>query len=174
MSNRTQDALSANPINEIEPDKARTYWFILRALGNLSSDDSLAFLLEATQDVASDKREEALSSTIKLWCKSGGKLAKAGEIKNALQKCLSDPSPQVRIRAIEGAATLDLAELIGPLVGLINAQEMSVTRAAMSTLEKLAANGHKEPLRAAMTEARNGQSNAIKVKRIDEFIQRHL
>jgi HEAT repeat protein len=112
MESRTQNALSANPILESNPEKARTYWIILRALGNLSSDSALAFLLEATQDEAPDKREEALSSAIKLWCKSGGKLTKAGEIKNDLQKSLSDPSAQVRIKAIEGVALLDLYDLI--------------------------------------------------------------
>jgi HEAT repeat protein len=171
---RTQTALSANPIHEAEPEKAKTYWFILRALGNLTNGEALAFLLEAAQDEASDKREEALSSLIKLWSKSAGKLTRAGEVKNTLQKCLSDPSPQVRIRAIEGAAILDLPDLIGPLVGLINAQEMSVNRAAFSALEKLATNGHKESVRTALTEARQAQSNTVKVKRIDEFIQHHL
>jgi HEAT repeat protein len=174
LENRTQMTLSANPIHEAEPEKAKTYWFILRALGNLPSDEALAFLLEATQDEASDKREEALSSLIKLWSKSEGKLVRAGEVKNTLQKCLTDPAPNVRITAMEGAAVLNLSDLIGPLVNLINAQEMSVTRAALNTLEKLASNGHKDSIRAALTEAKQGQSNVAKVKRIDEFMQRHL
>ncbi len=174
LNNRTQNALSANPISEPEPEKAKTYWLVLRALGNLQSNDALAFLLTATADEASDKREEALSSLIELWSKSSGKLARAGEVNAILQKSLGDPSSQVRIKAMEGAVILNLPDLIGPLAGLTNAQEMSVSKGAFSALEKLAQKGHKEPIRTALTEARGSQSSTVKVKRIDEFIQHHL
>jgi len=174
LDSRTQNTLSANPISEAEPEKAKTYWLILRALGNLQSDEALAFLLTASQDEAPDKREEALSSLILLWSKSQGSLARAGEVKATLKRCLSDPSSQVRIKAMEGAAILNLPELIGDLVGLINAQEMSVSKGAFSALEKLAQNGHKEPIRAALSEAKASLNNTVKVKRIDEFIQHHL
>ena len=175
LQSRSQNQLSANPIQEVDPEKAKTYWFILRALSNLPGDETLTLLKEATQDEAPDKREEALASLIKLWLKGEGKLAWSGELKNILLKCLTDPSAQVRVRAMEGATILDLSDLAGPVVKLINAPEMSVTRAAFSALEKLAANGHKDRHpRAALTEVKQGQNNAVKVKRIDEFIEHHL
>ncbi|MBS2008067.1 MAG: hypothetical protein JST01_13555 [Cyanobacteria bacterium SZAS TMP-1] len=174
MEHRTQGTLSADPIAEASADKARTYWYILRALGHLPGDEALAFLLEASQDEAADKREEALSSLIKIWSATGGKLARAGEVKAVLQKCTSDPSAQVRIRAIEGVAALNLPDLIPAVAKLTNAQEMSVGRAAFNSLEKLAAAGHKEAIGRALGELKQGQSNAVKVKRIDDFMKHHL
>ena len=172
LQSRSQNSLSANPIQEDAPEKAKTYWFILRALSNLPGDETLTLLKEATQDEAPDKREEALSSLIRLW--TNGHLTESAALKDILQKCLVDPSAPVRIKAMEGAAILNLPDLIWQVAKLINAPEMSVNRQAFSTLEKLAANGHKESIRTALAEAKQGQSNAIKVKRIDEFIQHHL
>jgi len=174
MERRTEGHLSADPLDEGEPEKARTYWYILRALGNLPGKETLAFLLEAAQDEAADKREEALSSLTKISTTGENEPARAAEVKAVLQKALTDPSAQVRIRACEGIVALNHAEAIGALAKLVNAQEMSVGRAAFRALEKMAEKGHKDSIHKALLETKQAQSNAVKVKRIDEFIQHHL
>jgi HEAT repeat protein len=173
IEKRTDAVFSANPIVEDDAAAAKTYWFILRALGHLPGDKSLAFLLDAVKDEASDKREEALNSLTSLHHKASN-LARMSEVKEAVSRALSDPSAQVRVRAAEAAVELGDASLVAPLAKLINAQEMSVSRAAFNALEQLAAKGHKQEIAAALGEAKQGQTNSIKVKRIDEFIQHHL
>ncbi|MBU6450549.1 MAG: hypothetical protein KGS72_02140 [Cyanobacteria bacterium REEB67] len=174
IDDRTGLTLSANPIAEASPEKAKTYWYILRALGHLPGDDSIAFLLLAIQDEASDKREEALSSLIKLWSGSKGKLSRAADIKLAVQRAIGDPSAQVRTKALQGAGLINDASFVVPTAKLINAQEMSVVRAAFAALEQLAAGGHKTAIGTALAEIKGGLSNTIKIKRIDEFIKHHL
>ena len=173
IEKRTDSVLSANPIAENDAAAAKTYWYVLRALGHLPGEKSLAFLLEAAKDEASDKREEALSSLTQLHASASG-LSKVAEIKVAVSRALADPSAAVRVRAIEAAVALNDASLIAPTAKLVNAQEISVGRAAFNALEKLALAGHKKEIASALAEAKQGQTNSAKVKRIDDFIQHHL
>jgi HEAT repeat protein len=173
LNSRLDLPLSASPVEEKDPDASRTYWFALKALGNIADRSSFDLLIRACGDHAADKREEALSSAVKAW-----KLLTAGaedkvalaDVKAAVTRALGDPSAQVKIKALEGAAVLNLAELVPGAAKLSCAQEISVSRVSFEALESLAAGGHKAAVKEALSEVRRSQSHANRNKKIDELL----
>nr|MBP6746565.1 hypothetical protein [bacterium] len=172
VESRTQMPLSASPILEADLDAANSYWYILKALANLPHSEALEFLLLATGDYASDKREEALASAVKL-CAASGFSADKTAIKAAVAKALNDPSTQVRLQALQGVAKLNLDDQISAVTRMINAQEISVSKASFDTLLSLVSSGHKSAVAAALSDIKKTTSSTVKIKRIDEFLSQN-
>lgn len=172
VESRTQMPLSASPILESDLEAANSYWYIIKALANLPHSQSLEFLLLATGDYASDKREEALASAVKLSCASGFSGDK-NAVKAAVAKALNDPSTQVRLQALHGVAKLNLDEQIPAVTRMINAQEISVSKASFDTLVSLVNSGHKSAVAAALNDIKKTTSSTVKIKRIDEFLSQN-
>lgn len=171
---RTGLPYSTNPINEKDPAAAESYWFILKALGNLGSADALAFLLQAADDVAPDKREAAIGSAATLYKKTSGQLAKSNEVRTQLVKSLLDPSMQVKMCAAKFCADLNLEESIVNLAKLATASETSLVRQALDSLKLLAERGQKEKCLSALNDVLKSEKNIAKSKRIQDFIEKHL
>jgi hypothetical protein len=172
VESRTQMPLSASPILEADLEAANSYWYILKALANLPHSEALEFLLLATGDYASDKREEALASAVKL-CAASGFSADKTAIKAAVAKALNDPSTQVRLQALQGVAKLNLDDQISAVTRMINAQEISVSKASFDTLLSLVSSGHKSAVAAALSDIKKTTSSTVKIKRIDEFLSQN-
>ncbi|MDP3510982.1 MAG: hypothetical protein Q8T09_23655 [Candidatus Melainabacteria bacterium] len=172
VTSRSQMPLSASPILESDLEAANSYWYILKALANLPHRQSLEFLLLATGDCASDKREEALASAVKISSSSDFK-ANQTEVKAAVAKALNDPSTQVRLQALVGVAKLKLDDQIPAVTRMINAQEISVSKASFDTLVSLVSSGHKSAVVAALTDIKKTTSSTVKIKRIDEFLSQN-
>ncbi len=172
VTDRTQMPLSASPILEADIEAANSYWYILKALANLPHSESLEFLLLAIGDYASDKREEALASAVKL-CTASDFNADKTAIKSAVGKALNDPSTQVRLQALQGVAKLNIEELVQPVARMINAQEISVSKASFDTLSSLVESGHKTSVANALTDIKKTTSSTVKIKRIDEFLSQN-
>ena len=172
VTSRTQMPQSASPILESDLEAANSYWYILKALANLPHSQSLEFLLLATGDYASDKREEALASLVKL-CAASDFSADKTAVKVAVAKALNDPSTQVRLQALQGVAKLNLGEQIAAVTRMINAQEISVSKASFDTLVSLVSSGHKSAVAAALTDIKKTTSSTVKIKRIDEFLSQN-
>jgi hypothetical protein len=172
VTSRSQMPLSASPILESDLEAANSYWYILKALANLPHSQSLEFLLLATGDYASDKREEALASAVKL-CTSSEVNANKTAVKAAVTKALNDPSTQVRLQALLGVAKLNLDDQIPAVTRMINAQEISVSKASFDTLVSLVNSGHKSEVAAALTDIKKTTSSTVKIKRIDEFLSQN-
>lgn len=173
LSARTQRPLSASPVVEADADAARTYWFVLKALGNIPERRSFDLLLKATGDYAADKREEAIQGAIRLWPQANWQ-DKVGlaDLKGAVTKALNDPSAQVKLKALEGAALLNLPDMVPAVAKLVLAQETSVAKGAFETLDIMAANGQRAAVCEALTELRRSQSNASRNKKIDDLLSR--
>lgn len=171
---RTGLPYSTNPINEKDPAAAESYWFILKALGNLGSADALAFLLQAADDVAPDKREAAIASAATLYKKTSGQLAKCNEVRVQLVKSLIDPSMQVKMCAAKFCADLNLEESIVNLAKLTTASETSLVRQALDSLKQLTESGQKEKCLSALNDVLKSEKNIAKSKRIQDFIEKHL
>ncbi|MBP9091286.1 HEAT repeat domain-containing protein [bacterium] len=172
VESRTQMPLSASPILEADLEAANSYWYILKALANLPHSEALEFLLLATGDYASDKREEALASAVKL-CAASGFSADKTAIKAAVAKALNDPSTQVRLQALQGVAKLNLDDQISAVTRMINAQEISVSKASFDTLLSLVSFGHKSAVATALSDIKKTTSSTVKIKRIDEFLSQN-
>ncbi|CAN5399499.1 hypothetical protein BH11CYA1_BH11CYA1_04290 [soil metagenome] len=180
VNSRTQMPLSASPVLESDLESANSYWYILKALGNLPNSEALDFLLLATGDHAADKREEALASAIKL-CAINRNTADHGQqtessktaIKAAVAKALNDPSTQVRQQALLGVAALNFDELIPAVARMINAQEISVSKASFDSLAALVDAGHKTAVAAALADIKKTTSSTVKISRIDEFLSQN-
>ncbi len=172
VTDRTQMPLSASPILEADLEAANSYWYILKALANLPHSESLEFLLLAIGDYASDKREEALASAVNL-CAASDFSADKTAIKSAVGKALNDPSTQVRLQALQGVAKLNIEELIQTVARMINAQEISVSKASFDTLNSLVESGHKSLVAKALTDIKSTTSSTVKIKRIDEFLSQN-
>lgn len=174
IESRTGLPYSAHPISEKSPTAAESYWFILKALGNLASADALAFLLQAADDQAPDKREAAISAACALYKKTSGQLAKSNEVRMQLVKSLMDPSLQVKMAAAKNCAELNLVEAIPNLAKLALATETSLSRQALDSLKQIAENGEKEKCHAALMDTIKSEKNIAKSKRIQDFVEKHL
>lgn len=163
---------SPSPVVEADAEAARTYWYILNALGNMKSSQSLEFLLTALNDHAADKREAALNSAVKLYNATEGQLAKSNQVKDAVIKALGDPAVAVKQKAVEAAAQMNLAQAAPAVAKLTAAAESSLWRASYETLQTLADNGHRHEVLGALADARKNERNAAKSKRLDDFIER--
>jgi predicted component of type VI protein secretion system len=56
---------------------------------------------------------------------------------------------------------------------MINAQEISVSKASFDTLFALVESGHKASVANALTDIKKTTSSTVKIKRIDEFLSQN-
>ncbi len=173
VNERRLPSLSATSVLEPDLESSKTYWYILKALANLADPQALELILEATGDHASDKREEALASAVKIRLAGGPELDTKKEVDQAVARSLSDPSPQVRLQALQGVSLLKLDQNIDAVTKMINSQELSVSRASFETLEALVAGGHKSAVRSALLDFKKTLSSTVKIKRVDDFISQN-
>lgn len=173
METRTQEAPSAQPVVEEDPAGSKTYFLILKALGNYPTDNSQKFLLKANADYAPDKRNQALKSLIKI-ASIEKKFAESA--KEKIQNGLTDNSLEVRMTALEGAVTLEAMEGLEKVLDLTGAREVSLANKALSTLSDLAEAGHEKEVKTAV-QARlksvKNQYHREKLSNMLENIEKH-
>jgi HEAT repeat protein len=169
MRARTGLPLGKQPVAEQDAPACKTYWHILRALGQLQDPHSAGYLLEATNDHAPDKREQAFASLL-LVCEVEVSAKYLSEIKEAVTRGLSDPAPQVRTIALDGVASLEIESVVSEVVKLTDSIEISVSRKAFDVLARLCQGAHKGAVAKAVEEAARAQSNKFRKDRLLEFL----
>jgi HEAT repeat protein len=158
------------PVLEENVSAIKTYWEILRALGNLVTDNAASFLARALNDYAPDMRSCALESIVEI-CEKDSKIALPQPIAQTLQTALKDPSPMVQLAALLGVAKLKQVDLINDILPLINAQENTVSKQAISSLAYLAKNGHGPGVKTILEDKIKTIKEEYKRKRILDILQ---
>ena len=171
VSNRSSALKSAQPVAEEEPERARLYWLILKALGNLNAPETIELLINACMDFAPDKREQALLSLTSLQSKFSS--ADINSVATMIEEGLHDPSPSVRIAAMSAAGELSEPRFIDKILRLSDSIEVSVSRQAFKTLKRLHANEDKS--RQAVLDALNAkiqsENDPFKLRKLNDFLQ---
>jgi HEAT repeat protein len=171
MSSRTALPLSKQPIAEENARSCKSYWQVLKALGESPAVSSIPYLLEATADYAPDKREQALASLLAAYASGGSQsVPHKNSVIAAVTAALNDPAPQLRVVALDGVAQLDESSCIAEVVKLVEAPEISVGRKALSTLEALGSGGHKQAVCKALTDAINTHGDDFRRNQLVEFL----
>jgi HEAT repeat protein len=178
LKERTALPLSKQPVGDDNPRSTKAYWLILKALGQIPSTEAIPYLIEATGDYAPDKRDQALSSLLTIFhqCKDNAKhptkqvVDLGTKLQEVVALAVKDPSPQVRSTALEGAALLDQTELMGEIVRLTEAVEVSVSRKAFGALTSFSRNGHGKEVSTAVEAAMRAHTNTFHQKRLSEFL----
>ncbi len=149
---------------------AKAYWEILRALGNVVADNSASFLVQALDDYAPDMRACALESIVEI-CEKDPQMNLPQPIEKLVQIALTDPSAMVQLAALRGVTKLDQANLINDIVPLINVQENTVSKQAISTLAYLAKRGHGLVVKTTLEEKIKVIKEEHKKQRILDLLQ---
>lgn len=148
LDERTSKGISAQPLLQDHQPEIKTYWRILQNLENLSNQAALDFLVKQSADVAPDKRLAALNSMVAVkYAMPKAPMAKVAERLGVL---LTDPSLEVRTKAVAGIGTLGIKNEIPRLAQLTSAKEVSFARQVFQTLSELARSGHKVEVEAAL------------------------
>ena len=162
------------PVLEEHAGQAKTFWRILKALGNIPSTDSLDFLLKATGDFAPDQRAQALSSLVNVLRKNDKlkfhKLKGHSGFETVLTAGLHDPSPLVQLVALKGAASLGTGKIIADIVRLIDARENTVSKQAFSTLSELSKEGYSKEVSELIRPRLKGQREQHKKRQIEQLL----
>ena len=151
IDERCQITKSKQPVWEENSAKAKTYWQILKALGNLPTAESVSFLFQAINDYAPDKRACALASLIAIY-KTNSQLKLPEAIEDILRQSLKDPSPIVQLVALQSAAALPQTNLIEDILPLIDAQENTLSKQALSSLDEIAKAGKRTQVELSLRE----------------------
>ncbi len=150
LNERTNKALSAQPVIEDDAQAASTYWTILRALGMLATKESYDLLFKASRDFAADKRQMALDSLLSVIAAEPS-LVESDNCAHLIEQATNDPSAIVKVVAYKAVGQLGLANLIGKSVNAVcQAKEPSVKRQAKAALLQLASKGHREAVCQAL------------------------
>lgn len=148
LDERTSKGISPQPLLQDHQPEIKTYWRILQNLENLSNQTALDFLVKQSADVAPDKRLAALNSMVAVkYALPDASMAKVAERLGVL---LTDPSLEVRTKAVAGIGTLGIKDEISRLAQLTSAKEVSFARQVFQTLSELAQAGHKVEVEAAL------------------------
>lgn len=169
LEDRTLQPRQKNPVQEPNQRATKTYWLILRALGNMPTKQSIDFLLQASGDHAPDKRSQALESLISA-AETMNRSEIKTEFKGRLSDALSDPSPDVRKAALRGVAIFETVGDLKKVVGLTRAPEVSTQREAYETLSELAKKGHKKDVVETLAQALKTEPDAHKRQKLRDFI----
>jgi HEAT repeat protein len=176
VSSRCAAIKSAQPVAEDEPERARLYWLILKALGNLNTAESRELLINACMDFAPDKREQALLSLTALHSKFS--TADVTSIITIIEEGLHDPSPSVRIAAMAAVADVPDPRFIEKILRLSDSIEVSVSRQAFKTLKKLHLKERQDQSKnkdSAVEEALQikiqSENAPFKLKKLNDFLQ---
>lgn len=169
VEERRSRPASAQPVEELEPDAARHYWYILKALGRIADVQGMEFLLEATEDFAPDKRQQALESLI-LTCQRAGQGAVNEAVRAAVAAGLNDASTPVQLAALDGVARLQLVEYIDRVLKLFDAKSVSVSRKSLSVLSDLVDGGHKAAVANSVASKIRSEFERGKKERLQQFL----
>lgn len=174
---RRAHAISNRPIEEENQTAALIYWTILKSLGQMPTNQSVDFLLKASEDYAPDKRGQALASLINAYKKlyqtfPDTKPKYQEQINEAITRGLHDDAAPVRVCAIEGVASLSLISFLPTILKLINSSEVSVKRASASAIEELAAHGYIEEVKTALETKIKGETNQFKRQLLQECLKK--
>ncbi len=159
---------SKQPVAEDRPDQARLFWHILQALGNIPSPQSVAFLLEAANDFAPDKRQQAIESLILQPKFSSADKAKFIAI---VDQSLQDPAPSVRVTALSAVASLNDAQFLEKVLRLSESTEITISRQAFKTLEHFWRQGNRQVPKIIETKLAN-EHDQYKRKRLSDFLEK--
>jgi hypothetical protein len=170
LDQRTTRPLSKNPVAEDKEAEAKTYWQILKALGNLPAPNSMTLLVRCTNDFAPDKREQAVTSLISAYEKNRGLMSKTTII-DLIKKALADQSASLRVVALDGAARLDLIEPLEQILDLFDARETSVAKQAKKTLSTLWELAHKSKIEPELQARIKKETDGFKRKKLVEFLE---
>jgi hypothetical protein len=161
---RTGRALSAQPVEELDPSKAKLYWRILSTLGNFSGERVINYLLSVVHDYAPDKRAQAINSLGKLVGAFSAK--ERSQYEEIVDDYLSDPSASVRVEALKGVAALSAVQKVDIVLKMTDSQEPSVSRQALETLISLSAS-HNESVAKAIKNKLIQEKDPVRKKRLE-------
>jgi HEAT repeat protein len=169
MPRRTGLPLSKQPVADDYPDKAKAYWHVLKALGEINTVHSVDYLIEATSDYAPDKREQALNSVLAILQNHPDKQLNK-RVREVVATALNDPAPQIRSAALHGVALLEASDLVSEVLKMTESAEVSVSRKAFETLAKLCKTGHQSEVSTAVKAAIETQGNKYRKEQLSAFL----
>jgi hypothetical protein len=160
---------SKQPVLEEDLNASRSFWNILKALGDLPCRESAEFLLLCVDDFAPDKRSQALASLVSII---GQKVAMPAELEidQVLLNGLKDNAPMMKIAALNGTASLNRISLVNDVAKLIDINENAVSKVAFVSLAGLARAGGKQAVSEALENKLKSEKESFRRKRIQEFI----
>jgi HEAT repeat protein len=168
MQQRTGLPLSKQPVTEDEPGRAKAYWAVLKALGEIGATAAVPYLIEACSDYAPDKRDQALISLLSVYRQSGSKDRQS--FKDSVRQALSDPAPQVRIAALDAVCFLQDVAFVDEAVKLTDSPEVSVGKKAYAALSVLWQGGYREQVEKSVKAALGGQGNKFRQEKLNQFL----
>jgi HEAT repeat protein len=169
LEDRQSRPASAHPVEESDAAAAKHYWLILKALGHIPHSGSIELLLDASEDFAPDKRQQALQSLISA-CRKSDYQENSGRVHGAIARCLQDPSAQVRMVALDGVSQLELIDLSTKALKLFDSKEVSVSRKSLSVMSELADAGHKKEVSAAVESKLRSEFDRFKKEKLQNFL----
>ena len=161
---------SKQPVFEENTAEAKIYWQILKTLGNIPTEASIAFLFQALTDYAPDKRSCALES-LSANFKKNTDIKLPQSIDNILQEALKDPAAMMQLAALDNIAQLNRANLIKDILPLIDARENTVSKHALASLDHLAKSGNSAAVKAILNEKIKTIREEHKKRRIMDILQ---
>ncbi|MBC7999605.1 MAG: HEAT repeat domain-containing protein [Leptolyngbya sp.] len=172
LESRATRAHSAQPVVEDQPENTDAYWHILIALGHLKYEISFDFLLSAVQDFAPDKRQQALTSLIKVGSAITLSADKKALMQTQLTNSFKDVSVSVKQAAIEAARLLPTPEIIEEVALMTASKETSLWKESTRVLKELAESGHKGVVLKQLEKAAQATRDQTKRERILTFAEK--
>lgn len=142
IEDRIVRAKSKQSVEEENPQAAKTYWLILKALGSMPSPAAEEFLCRAVHDFAPDKRQEALISLGRLAPLMAAE--QKSKLKKIVQEALADSAAPVQVAALQLVPDLNGASFPATVLALSRSKEPSINRQAFATFATLLRNGDQE------------------------------
>lgn len=171
LNARWTGVASKHPIAEQDEPAALLYWKSLQALGSMPCAQSLQFLSQAVNDIAPDKREQALLALEKVSRAIGGDEQGTANLTEILRDKLADPSAQVRAAALKAVGARTSTALLSDSMRLIHSPEASLQRQCIETLSQLANAGHRDEVVSATKAALNKELDGAKRDRLNRLLQ---
>lgn len=169
VQNRSDTPKSKQPVAEDNVAKARTYWGILKALGNFTSPECTSFLITASADFAPDKRAQAISSLVATFTKNKS-TDTAAAVLATLKTGLLDRSTLVQMSALNGAAKLGAASLVADMAKLLDSRENNVSRQAYLALRELSKLGHSSAINEIISPKLKTEREEHKKRQIEQLL----
>ena len=171
IEDRCQRKKSKQPVFEEHTIEAKIYWHILKTLAHLTTQNSVAFLAQALKDYAPDKRSCALESLMAIYEKNPN-IKSLESIDQILQDALKDPAPMMQLAALVSIAKLNRFGLIEDILPLIDIQENTVSKQALSVLDQISEADERTNLKVLLAEKYKTIKEEHKRKRIKDILQK--
>ncbi len=172
----TPPAWQADEQTGRQEEAARSYLAILKALKRAASSEALAFLIEASADLAPERGQQALESMIDVAVgrrqQSLSTEPDRAEIERTLARALRDSSVEACLQAVAGAAALDFPGLLPEVARHLDSQAASLRQAASSALAQAATLGHKDEVRGLIKGKIAWQFNRFRRKHLRDLLSR--